>query len=54
MMSLEILMTRILLLIEKVNDSDTTQEGKVVIENNHVFKENNNKKGNNFSSTYMA
>ena len=35
-------------------DSDATQKGKVVIENNNIFKENNNEKGNNVSSTCMA
>ena len=32
-------------------DSDATQKGKVVIENNNIFKENDNEKGNNVSST---
>ena len=35
-------------------DSDATQKGKVVIENNNIFKENNNEKGNNVSTTCMA
>ena len=34
-------------------DSDVTQKGKVVIENNNIFKENNNEKGN-VSTTCMA
>ena len=33
--------------------SDVTQKGKVVIENNNIFKENNNEKGN-VSTTCMA
>ena len=55
MTSLKILMTKILLLTEKCKcDSDATQKGKVVIENNNIFKENSNEKGNNVSTTCMA
>ena len=35
-------------------DSDATQKGKVVIENNNIYKENNNEKDNNVSTTCMA
>ena len=35
-------------------DSDATQKGKVLIENNHIFKENNNETCNNISTTCMA
>ena len=35
-------------------DSDETQKDKVVIENNNIFKENNNEKCNNVSTTCMA
>ena len=35
-------------------DSDATEKGKVVIENNNIFKENNNEKGNNVSTRCMA
>ena len=35
-------------------DSDATQKGKVVIENNNICKGNNNEKGDNVSTTCMA
>ena len=35
-------------------DFNATQRCKVIIENNNIFKENSNKKGNNVFSTYMA
>ena len=35
-------------------DSNATQKDKVVIENNIIFKEDNNEKGNNVSTTCTA
>ena len=34
--------------------SDATRKGKIVIENDNIFKESNNEKGNNVSTTCIA